>query len=329
MNPRAVSAAQRLRHPVQRLRLYVSALEALGLDGVKAVILYASGSALHVPSVQALCRHRAVPLVGDIGEWYDPRQFPYGRLNPSYHIFQAAFRYAFPRFRNAIVVSNYLRAHFEGDGRHLIRIPSVVDTRASPHVDRTPADRLVLMYAGMPGRKDLLASLLVALAELTDEQRARIEFRLLGPTEDELRRILGGSAAVLSRLGDSVKVLGRVPHERVLAELQQAHFTVLLRPNKRYANAGFPSKVPESLAAGTPILVNFTSDLREYLGDSRGALPVPDCSPATLTAALTRALRLSPPELKELRSQAREKAERYFDYRQYLQPFAQYLEQLQ
>lgn len=328
MNPERVSAIQRLLHPISRFRLYVSALEALKLEDIRAVIINACGSAMHVPFVSAFCRRKSIPLIGDICEWYDPRQMNYGRLNPSYTIFCLIFRYFLPRFRNLIVVSKLLECHFKGNGRNVIRIAAPVDPSKIPCIDHTPKDRLVLLYAGQPGRKDLLREILVALASLAPDERSRIEFRLLGPTKQELIKLLGKSAHLLNLLSDNVKPLGRVSRDQVLDALQEAHFTVLLRPDKRYANAGFPSKVPESLAAGTPVLFNPTSDLAEYLSDGTAALSVHDCSPLEVARTIRRALQLEPAELQDFRRCARTKAVQHFDYRLYLDSLGTYLEQL-
>lgn len=328
MNPKPVSAIQRVRHPVSRMRQSVSALEALNLENARAVIINASGSARHVPFVSTFCRRRSIPLIGDVCEWYDPRQMNYGRLDPAYAVFYLVFHCFLPRIRHLIVISRMLERHFAGCGRNVIRIPPAVDPTKIACVDRTPRDRLVLLYAGLPGRKDLLREILVALASLAPDERARIEFRLLGPTKQELIKLLGRSASLLNVLAHTVKPMGRVPRHEVLDELQKAHFTVLLRPDKRYANAGFPSKVPESLAAGAPVLLNLTSDLGEYLDDGTAALPVHGCSAVEVAKAIRRALQLGPAELHEFRRCARAKAEQYFDYRLYLDSFETYLEQL-
>jgi glycosyltransferase involved in cell wall biosynthesis len=227
-----------------------------------------------------------------------------------------------------IAISRLLESHFEGRGRNVIRIPTILDVLSMPCVDRAPADRLVLLYAGMPGRKDLLKEIFVALVALDPDERSRIEFRLLGPTKAELVALLGGSASLLDQLADTVKPLGRVPRNQVLAALQEAHFTVLLRPDKRYAKAGFPSKVPESLAAGVPVLLSLTGDLAEYLGDERAALSVRGCSAGEMAKTIRRALQLSQGQLKELRRHARTKAEEFFDYRGYVDSFGHFLEHL-
>jgi len=328
MNPDRVSMFQRLRHPIRRLELFASTLEMMNLKNTRAIVINACDSAMHVPMVSAFCQRHSIPLVGDICEWYDPCQMRFGRLNPAYWIFQLMFHLFFPGFKNVIVVSQYLERHFMAPGRNMIRIAAPMDLGTVHCVDRTPQDRLVLLYAGSPGRKDLLREVLEALALLTTQERQRIEFRLLGLNKQKLAEILGESADLLKVLGETVKPLGRVPRDQVLVALQEAHFTVLLRPDKRYANAGFPSKVAESLTAGTPVMLNFTSDLKEYLGDGIAALPVHDCSPTGVAGAIRRALELTPAELLELRRGARTKSEQHFDYRLFVDPFRRFLEQL-
>lgn len=328
MNPAPITSRQRLLRPLSRILLSASTLESLNTNDTRAIIINACDSARHVPFVSAFCKRKSIPLIADVCEWYDPRQMAYGRLNPAYYIFSAVFHYYLPRLRNFIVVSKLLERQFTGKGRNVMRIAAPFDVANVACSDKTPKDRLVLLYAGMAGRKDLLREVIVALARLSSDERSRIEFRLLGPTKQDLLSLLGKSAGVLNLLGDTVKPLGRVSREEVLQALQSAHFTILLRPDMRYANAGFPSKVAESLAAGTPVLLNFTSDLAEYLGDGAAALEIHDCSLPEVTRAIRRALQLTPTELLGLRRGARAKAEQLFDYRIYLESFRLFLGRL-
>ena len=328
MKPAPVSAAQRLRHPIRRLTLYRRALQARNPATVRAVVINACDSALHVPSVKSFCESHGIPLIADVCEWYDPRHRRRGHLNPAYRVFAAVFHLVLPRIRNMIVVSTLLEKHFARPGRHMIRIAAPIDVGSVPFTRDVPAQPLVLLYAGMPGRKDLLHEVFAGMAMLSAAERERIQFRLLGPTKAELAALLEGSSRVLDELGASVVALGRVPHEQVLSELQRAHFTVLLRPNQRYANAGFPSKVAESLAAGVPVLLNFTSDLGACLGGSAAAIEIQSPTPTDVMIALRKALALTPSELAKSRDAARDKATQLFDYRQYSDSFAEYLRKL-
>jgi glycosyltransferase involved in cell wall biosynthesis len=230
--------------------------------------------------------------------------------------------------RNIIAISRYLERHFSGRRRHTIRVTALMDVGQIPFRDRTPNDRVVFLYAGTPGRKDLLREMFVALASLSPDERSRIEFRLIGPTTKELVSLLGKDASLLALLGETVKIVGRIPRERVLDVLQEAHFTVLLRPDKRYAHAGFPSKVAESLAAGTPVFLNFTSDLEEYLGDGTAVMAVHGTAPQDVADAMRRALTLTAEELAQLRRGARRKAEQFFHYALFEDSFDDFLQHL-
>jgi glycosyltransferase involved in cell wall biosynthesis len=328
MNPAPVSAAERLRHPVRRLTLYRRALQARDPQTLRTVVINACDSALHVPSVKAFCDEHRIPLIADVCEWYDPSHRRYGRLTPSYLVFATVFHLVLPRIRNLIVVSKLLERHFAGAGRHMIRIAAPIDVGRVPHTRETASRPLILLYAGMPGRKDLLREVFAGLAMLSAQERAVIQFRLLGPTRAELESLLGESSSLLDELGPTVVALGRVPHSEVLRELQSAHFTVLIRPDERYAHAGFPSKIAESLAAGVPALLNFTSDLGDYLRDSNAVIEVRSPAPADVADALRKALALTPAELASAREAARGKATQLFDYRTYSDTFAEYLGKL-
>lgn len=328
MNPRRVTAWERLRHPIRRIKLFSSALDAVCTEKTRAVVINASSSARHVPFVQAFCRRKTIPFIADICEWYDPRQMKYGRFNPAYSVFQFIFHYVLPRLSNVIVVSRLLERRFQGNDRNLVRVSAPLDVASFELGDDTPTDRLVLLYAGMPGRKDLLKEIVVALALLSSEERLRVQFRLLGPTMDEFIKLMGDRRELLALLSDVVQPLGRVPREEVLRTMRGAHFTVLVRPARRYADAGFPSKVAESLAAGVPVITNFTSDLAEYLTDGVDSLRINDPSPVEIARVIRRALSLSSAELSSLRRGARATAEEYFDYRRFVPAFHAFVERL-
>ena len=328
MRPAPVGTLRRVVEAYQRLHQFESALEAIDLSGCDAIVVNACDSARHVPFLRAFCRRRGIPLVAAVCEWYDPRQISGGWANPFYLVFNAVFHGVLPKIQNLITVSRLLENHFAKPGRNIVRIASPIDVSEIPHEDLTEPGRLVLLYAGSAGRKDLLAEILIALGGLSDTELRRLEFRLLGPTQADLIALLGKQAGLLDRLKDSVRPLGRVPRAQVLTALQQAHFSVLFRPALRYASAGFPSKVPESLAAGTPVILNLTGDLAEYLADETASVVARSPAPEHIAAAIRRALALDAGQLKAMRLAARSKAELHFDFRRSMPALKQLLGRL-
>ena len=123
-----------------------------------------------------------------------------------------------------------------------------------------PADgnNLQIVYAGTPGKKDLLGNALRGLNTLRDEGFL-VKLHLVGPSREEVSECLGSDAPMLDMMAEMLIFHGRVPQSDVPRLLAIADYSVLLRPLERYAQAGFSTKLVESLAAGVPCLL-YTSD---------------------------------------------------------------------
>jgi glycosyltransferase involved in cell wall biosynthesis len=111
-----------------------------------------------------------------------------------------------------------------------------------------------------------------AIALIPKANRKALRLVIVGSDRSQLADNPDVGAARLEQLGDVIDARGYVCREEVLRLLQDADFSVLIRPTGGYADAGFPTKVPESLAAGCPVLGNITSDLGTYLIDGQNAV---------------------------------------------------------
>jgi glycosyltransferase involved in cell wall biosynthesis len=301
---------QRLDRPIRAIE------DAKRESGLAAVLIYASASWPFVPGLIQFCRRNRLPLAADVVEWYGPRQFPHGVMDARYYLFSLCFRVYFQRIRSMVVISRLLEEYFTHKGCHTVRIPALVDCASTPHAESACGNKLRLLYAGSPGRKDLIGRALNGLLLLSDKELQSVKFTLLGPTEGQLARYFGG--AVPERLRGVVQARGRVTVREVSQELLRTDFTVLLRENRKFARAGFPSKVPESLAHGVPVLCNMTGDMALYLADGRECVEAFGPTSEDFAAALRRALALSPESLRDMKLAARRCAEENFDYRNYV-----------
>ena len=126
--------------------------------------------------------------------------------------------------------------------------------------------------------------------------------------------------------GTSLFLHGKVSRNIVLDFMMHTNFTVLLRsPTLRYAKAGFPSKVIESMATGTPVICNITSDLSDFLCDGDNSIIVKGCTASDFKDAISRALQLSYEDLNRLSYNARMTIESRFDYRLFVESFADFI----
>jgi glycosyltransferase involved in cell wall biosynthesis len=116
-----------------------------------------------------------------------------------------------------------------------------------------------------------------------------------------------------------------MPRPDVPGLLAQCDFMPLLRPNQRYAEAGFPTKVVESLAVGVPVVANLTGDLGEYLLDGENAFVAENWSVEAFVGAARRAW-AARDRWSAMRDAARGTAQRSFDYRAHAENLGRFVE---
>ncbi len=274
-----------------------------------AVILY-SGYTPYILQLRGWCRRAGVPLIFDAVEWYTAAS-PLGfATSPYLWQTEIAMRWLIPRLDGVIAISRCLEDHYTRAGLPVVRVPPTLDARATPVGKGGDDDRLSLVYAGTPGRKDLLGVLLQAVATV-DPNGERLRLDIYGPRPDDLK------AYGLADIPLSVTAHGPVAQATAMAGVARADFSVLLRRPDKVATAGFPTKFVESLAVGTPVIATLTSDLADHLVDGTNGLVCADVSPETVARVLERALAMTTKQKSALRKAARHTAETGFDYRRH------------
>jgi glycosyltransferase involved in cell wall biosynthesis len=258
-------------------------------------------------------------LIHDCVEWYSSSEFKLKHLSPEYFKKNFVNKRLIDNNFSVISISSYLERYYQSKNIKTVRIPFVLDVKNTTMVKEINHTKTIFMYAGAMGRKDLLDGFIKAAASLNDDFKNKMEIRIFGVSKDQLIKIGGVKKEDIERLKDTLKIFGRLPKEKIIENLQVAHFTILLRRSKeRYAMAGFPTKVVESLASGTPIFCNLSSDLGDYIKDGRECIVVDDLSVETIKNALEKAITLSPADKVNMQHNARICAEENFDYRGYI-----------
>lgn len=289
----------------------------------KIDILWIVGLPIHAAlMLKSFAKRSKIILVHDSVEWYSPNQFSLGVLSPSFISKEINNRFIIDKSFIVIAISKYLEKYYSDRSIRTIRIPVVMDMRevtlSIPKVDTST--KIKIMYAGSPGKKDFLGYILEGVCLLTDEQLEKLEFTIMGIEESRINELFRNRISDLSRIKKSLFILGKVPREVVLDNLKLSDFSVLLRSSKqRYAKAGFPTKVVESLLVGTPIILNLTSDLSDYITDGENGIVVEDCSPKQFYLALQRAMITDFTTRQKMRIMARKSFEANFDYRLYIE----------
>jgi glycosyltransferase involved in cell wall biosynthesis len=87
----------------------------------------------------------------------------------------------------------------------------------------------------------------------------------------------------------------------------------MTRNNSLYANAGFPFKLGEFLAAGKAIIATNVGDVSQYLTNGINALVIPPESEKAIEEALCLCIENNNELRKKIGSEAKKTALKYFD----------------
>jgi glycosyltransferase involved in cell wall biosynthesis len=306
-------------------------LRGMNLAGTRAIIAY-NASSLLLWRLCGFCRRRQIALIADCSEWYDLRHTIGGVLGPLAWDSELRMRCLQPRIGRVIAISSFLERYYRARGCVVLRVPPLIDMddgrpNQADQVSHKDKDNVLrLVYAGVPGKKDLLGSAVRALRDLR-ASGLPVVLDLVGPSRQTAATWLGGGR-LLDELGSGVVCHGRVPHKVALGLVARADFSLLLRPDKRYAHAGFPTKLVESLSLGVPVISNPTSDIAEYVRDGKEGVLLADSTPEAFAAGVKRILDMPREQWSTMRLGARQRASDCFDYRRHAQRLKEFMREV-
>ena len=296
-----------------RLKKYVLS------DHKKYDVIWFTGITKHVlDTLKRYSKKNHSVLIYDCVEWYSPEQFKYGKYDLRY-IQKDKFNSRWvDKSIKVVSISSYLHNYYSSKGISSVRIPVILDVKNTKHNKDVSKEKVVFLYAGSPGKKDYLDTVIKGFCKLSQDQLKKMEFRIIGITREQLLSSCGVEIDEIQYLGNSLICLGRVSRDEVLKQLEKADFTVLLRSEtQRYAKAGFPTKFVESLTTATPVIANLTSDLGMYLKDNQNGFVVSQCEEVEFAKTIEISLSMSYEDRKIKQSEARITAEKYFHFGQY------------
>ena len=273
-------------------------------------------------------KKNGIPIVNDVVEWFQPSHLPGGWLGPFHWNVEIALRYYYPKAKNIIAISRYLEDYYHKKHCHVLRMPPTLDVFSANARTTITDGPITLAYAGFPGKKDLIVNVIQAVMQL-DPKGEKIKLKMAGPSPEEILRIPALHTTGINNLPPCLEAMGKLSHEKVIELVRQADYVPLLRKPQRYAMAGFPTKIPECMSLGTPAICNATSNLEDHVKDGKTGFICNDYTTNAFQITLRRALNLSIPEREAMRRAARTEAEQAFDYRVFIEPMAQFLEQLE
>lgn len=308
-------------------KLTIEWLDTLEVD-ITAIVLY-SGYSPYLLRLLPWCKKKNIPLVFDAVEWYEASSTLQKYLNPYYWNIDYAMRRLIPQTQNVIAISTYLQDYYVGKNCNTVIIPPLLDTRTEPKKKGLLEDGIILSYTGSPGKKDYLDNCLDAVIEFNEEvTQKNFIIHIAGIDEAQLLTFDSLKIRGFKKLPVYIKSFGMVPTDKALSITRNSHFSMLLRPDKRVSNAGFPTKVVESLAMGTPLLLNLTSDLGDYINDAHEGFVCEDGTSVSLLKVLNKVANLNQSDYIQMSRNAYKQAQKSFDISSRTQELKEFIQNL-
>lgn len=293
---------------------YMSIINRLKKENGNPSIIYINDvSHGAIDQLRKLADKNGIPMLHDSTEWYSPCEFSRGKLDKAYILKDRLNRKVIKQPIKVIGISSYLTEHFKSRGIKAVRIPVIMDVKKTK-IALNEDETLKLIYAGSPANKDYLREIVLGVMLLSEDNQKRLELHILGATDEQIRGL-----TQLEILPDCIKAYGRVPREKVEEVMLGMDFSVLLRPSEeRYTKAGFPTKSVEAMSHGVAMICNISSDLDMYLRDGENAIIVYGYDEKAFSKSLERVLLMSRTEIDMIKQNARQLAEKEFDYRNWI-----------
>jgi len=301
------------------------------ISEIDGIISYNPTAALNI-RLKKLCNRNIIHYIVDLTEWPASNEMPGGKYFPIYWQSEYNFKRIQKDISNFIPISAFLRDYYH-QSNHVL-LPPLIDVNDKKWsvfqniTDSRIADfkGIRIVFAGTPAKKDLLGNLINSLCAILPEHQ---NFQLVvAGVDSDSGKTFFDNPTDFDCFADNFVFLGRIPQEMVPSIYHISDFSAIIREPSRKNMAGFPTKMAESMASGCPILLNYTSDLKQYAFDGQNAVVIPDYTIESIKDGLKRISQLSDEDIKRMKINALNIGKRAFDYRNYIDKTERFISSL-
>ena len=302
--------------------MFISAMkDKFSCSNEDKILLYTSNLSFSEKLVKYAGKEK-IGIACDIVEWHQPFQFEgadkswiYRKtMYPMYHKF---FYKVAPSTKNIIAISNCLKEHFVGEGCNTIVVPIYVDIdKRKKLVFSSDEEYVNLIYPGNPYKKDDFESMVGSLMCLSEGERKRIKLHLTGASLASYKASAPGCEDIIDKYIEQGVIIYHswMEYTELMDLYEHVDFALLPRPINLTTQANFPSKVPEMMNKGIPVIMNRVGDISEYLSNNVDAILYDGEGAEKCASALRRVLGMTANEKNQIKRNAYDSAAEKFDY---------------
>lgn len=283
----------------------------------KVDLIFSSSCQNYFKAILKVAKKFKIPYYIEQCEKFDINSYKLGKLDPRRKRFLNLYNKGYNKVTGVIAISRFLKSHYEESGVSSIRIPTIIDVENTKYSLKKASDKIELVLTGnASGKKELVAPIIEALYN-NPVFKEKFRFNIYGTPKQRLVADCPEIKGMLDELENVVIFNGRVPQEEIENIIRNSTFQIFIRPDRESSHAGFPTKLGESMAVGTPVISNDTGDVCLYLKDGENGFVLKDESADAVSLVFQKILDMSKSDFEAMRKNARATAEQNFDYRVY------------
>lgn len=291
---------------------------ANGIDDLVGIIFYNYQAIALKKGLSYCCSHGLFSIV-DVTEWY----LPYGH-NPIVRLLKKLdtslrMRRYNKRADGIIAISKFLFDYYNSSNcNNIIQVPPLIDKTEKKWKPVTALQynkRIHLVFAGNSyDLKDNLKNIITVVSKYKES----IDLKILGVEKDTLSKTIPHFGST-----QNVVALGKKSHQECLNYIKSSHFQIFIREDNLVTKAGFPTKLGESFACGTPVITNLSSNIGDYLIEGKNGFIVNGTSPEDIDKVIKMIIRYDSNILLRMKQYC--KGYDCFQLENYIEPFSELL----
>ena len=270
------------------------------------------------------CKNENIEIIMDVVEWYNIRRSRSGLTFLRAVEVNLRIPLLDTKINKIIAISPFLQRYYASRGCEVLWLPPTFpcldDQTICKHFSARCSSPRNIIYAGSPGKKDLIVPALRAILQLNHSE-CKIVINLYGISEAQVSQQLNITDP--SRYG--IICHGTVPRQTVLDQLPLADFGLLLRENMKYARAGFSTKLAECMSLGVAMICNRIGGSDAILTDLVDGILIDNTTVHSLTDCFNKLSQMTDEEVLRLKLGAAGTARKLFSAEMYHDTMQQFL----
>lgn len=238
------------------------------------VIAYGSiSNSLFSFALTRWCKSKKIKIIHDCVDWLSGGSGSLAFRIGKHIDTEIQKRYINASGNGLITVSNFLKNYYANRGCKVLIIPPLSKSLQNNDIKNKNRDCIKIIYSGFPfvttrkikDKTKFKDRLDIAIELLASLERDDFIFDIYGITKENYLKVIPEHESLLQTASNKINFHGVVSNQEVVDALKNSDLFFLYRDKNRMTEAGFPSKVVESISYQVPVITTKTSDLSSYI----------------------------------------------------------------